>query len=175
MRYTLDTNCLIALDRGEVNASRLRRVIDEEQACVVAIAAAERQRDDVDIDNFGKFALFLRAIGLARAEILLPPLYVGLGYVGHCVVVADASLEEEIHRTLFPKCPFLAADLPLDQDPMRGRWRNNKCDVLTAWCHIHYGCDVLVTADSNFHKPIKKRRLEALGAGAIVHPQELPE
>lgn len=175
MRYTFDTNCLIALDREEVYAPRIRRVIDEAKACVVAIAAAERQRDDIDIDNFGKCTAFLNAIGLARAEILLPPLYVGLGYVNHCIVVDDSTLEEEIHRTLFPNRPFLAADLPPGEDPMRGRWRNNKCDVLTAWCHIHYGCDVLVTADSNFHKPIKKRRLEALGAGSIVHPQELPE
>lgn len=53
------------------------------------------------------------------------------------------------------------------------RWRNAKCDVLTVWCHIHYGCDVFVTADGNFHKKGKAGELAQLGCKVIVNPSEL--
>jgi hypothetical protein len=42
--------------------------------------------------------------------------------------------------------------------------------VQALWCHIHYGGDVFVTSDDNFHSQQKRQPLAALGAAIILRP-----
>ena len=76
----------------------------------------------------------------------------------------EAELDE-IEGVLFGDSPPV--------DPGSRAWLNRKCDVLSMWCHIHYGNDVFVTSDGNFHKATKLPRLIALGAKRIARPEEM--
>jgi hypothetical protein len=58
-------------------------------------------------------------------------------------------------------------DLNTAAAPQNSPWRNQKCDVLALWSHIHNARDVFVTNDREFHKTPRKRALIALGAGRI--------
>ncbi len=40
------------------------------------------------------------------------------------------------------------------------------------WSHLWYAGDVFVSADEVFHKPSRRAALLALGAKAIVRPQD---
>ena len=62
----------------------------------------------------------------------------------------------------------------VELNSQRGRkWLNKMCDVQSMWCHIHNGNDLFVTTDRNFRKKSKLPKLVKLGAGCIVHPNDL--
>jgi hypothetical protein len=146
--------------------------------CVVAISASERAKNGKFAVNFESFEKKLDELGLSCAEVLLPLCYFDIGFLGHCLLSDNDTLESKIHAILFPKLPFLWTDYcqtygrnPSDFASDR-KWRNPKCDVLALWSHIHYGTDVFVTSDRNFHKPSKRPRLIALGAKEIMTPEQ---
>jgi hypothetical protein len=93
-------------------------------------------------------------------------------------VAEPTTLERNIHEILFPTIDFenrnyrtrVLNDPTSDTgDP---QWRNKKSDVLVLWSHIHFHGDIFVTSDNNFRSVSKKGQLIALGAGAILTPQE---
>jgi len=177
---TLDTNCLYELDAQDapsLSLGRIRELGRESRivVCVPAIAASERQPDGQQLSNFGQFRERLEQIGLESSEILRPIAYLGIAYLDWCVLSGPIleTKERAIHEILFPSIAFKAAEHcpPVDVDGRR-KWRNAKCDVQAMWCHIHYGGNIFITRDRNFHKMSKKSRIEALGAGEIATPEQ---
>jgi hypothetical protein len=180
-RYTLDTNCVFALEDERPEATNIRRLLarslsGEATVQIAAIAAAERNKSGRPIDNFSEFQMRLGRLSLGSAKVLLPPMYVGIAFADHCLLHGDETLaaEKRIHDVLFSSVPFEfdGARYSTASSEWR-RWLNAKCDVLTMWCHLHHGGDVFVSSDKNFHALSKKPRLLAMGAGQIIRPSEL--
>jgi hypothetical protein len=111
-------------------------------------------------------------------ELLYPPFYFDITYWDRSAWADDEdTLEESIHRILFPEIEFLHSDYCSAQglDPESGDdhpWHNAKCDVLVMWSHIHYGGDIFVTSDKNFHRQHRKDALIELGAKHISFPRD---
>jgi hypothetical protein len=78
--FTLDTNCLIAIDEHRPEETPVRARADADAAgnasvAVVAISASENQQGGGAIRNFGEFRERLSRLGLGHLEILPPLLY----------------------------------------------------------------------------------------------------
>ncbi len=182
MKITLDNNCLISLDNNDKDSPAIRQIIGlhkngTAQVFIPAIAASENQQGGKLHATFQEFEQFLKKIGCYDCYLLNPLLYLDMAYWDHAVF-GPSELEEPIHKILFPKIPFKYAEycrlcgINPNSGAIDKKWRNVKCDVLAMWCHIHYGNDVFITNDSNFHKATKKPRLIALGAKEILKPRE---
>jgi hypothetical protein len=183
-RFTLDTNCLIAIDEGRSAAAAVRTLADSHteglaDVAVVAMSASENQQGGYRLRNFSGFQSRLTALGLNHLNIVLPMAYFDISFLDHCLLTDGSmlALERKIHSILFPSVQFLWQDHwrdmainPPPELPDR-KWRNCKCDVQAVWSHIYSGRDVFVTSDKNFHKDDKKAALVALGAGRIEYPE----
>jgi hypothetical protein len=181
--FTLDTNCIIALDENRPDAQFIRALIAAHEkgtliVRAVAIAAAERQKSGAPpVHNISAFRSRIDALGLQSIDLLCPIGYVGICHADFFLAAGPEmlDLERRIHDVLFPNVPY---DIDGKANPPGttawDRWRNAKCDVLTAWSHIYHRGDVLVTADGKFHAATKKPALAALGAKDIVYPRDLP-
>ncbi|MDH5794111.1 MAG: hypothetical protein OEZ18_06090 [Candidatus Bathyarchaeota archaeon] len=182
---TLDNNCIIDLEQNNAIASHLRKLI--QMHCdhkinlrVVAISASERKPDQTYVSHFDEFKERINKIGLGDVKILETIAYVGLSFVGYCLVGGGAleELESEIQGILFPRIELCYSDFckkrnldPNDEKAWR-KWTNIKCDVLALWSHVWYKGDIFVTTDKHFHKKTVKPRLVKLGAGKILRPDE---
>lgn len=185
LSFTLDTNCLIALEEQRPDAAPVEALVARQRAGtalvrVVATTAAENQRDGGVLDNFSVFQARLQQLSLNDLEILPPICVLDLSYLDWCVVAHDEAEDEcrRLHEVLFPTAPFDYTeavpeylDLPARQRAER-KWRNQQLDVLVLHTHILAGADVFVTADTNFRKAGKQARLAALGAPVILAPVE---
>jgi hypothetical protein len=180
-RFTLDTNCLIDVEEGRLDAPFVREIVSRHgkgiNVAVSAIGASERQRNGGYAQNFSAFQGKLKAIGFDGLQLLAPLAYMDICFWDHCVM-ADGKdkLESDIHAVLFPGIEFMWMDYAnsrgLSFDALDKSWRNAKCDVLGLWCHIEHGGGTFVTSDSNFHAVMKQDRLRALGAGKILYPRD---
>jgi hypothetical protein len=181
VRYTLDTNCIIAMEESRLEASALMTLVERLRLGTVivqitAIAAAERQRSGISLERFDDFRARIAALGLGEAVFLRPPMYAGLCFADYRIVHEDEFLSQEraIHEVIFSSTPF---EIDGSEHPVGSkqwlRWLNAKCDVLTMWCHLHYRGGVLVSSDENFHAGSKHLRLLSMGAGSIVRPNEI--
>lgn len=183
-KVTFDYNCLIDLSEGREAAKWLDEIValHEEgsiKIMVPEIAASENPREGDGIRPYDNFVQMLKKIGLESAIRLSPLAYINLTFIDHCLIAGKETLELErqIHEILFPKWPY---DSKSFKEEAKGRgvrfprrlWRNHKCDVLCMWCHIRNDGDIFVSRDGNFFEEEKKKRLEHLGAGRIVSPQE---
>lgn len=182
--FTLDTNCIIAIDEGRSEAAAIRALADAHTAgtahvALVAISASERQRDGGLLETFTQFQDRLSALGLGHLELLMPMFYLDVAYWDWAMWAEDDMevLERKIHEVLFQGIEFLWADycavrgLSLNDTAMAHSWRNAKCDVQALWSHIHHRREVFVTADKNFHAKTKKPALVSLGANYIETPE----
>ena len=78
-----------------------------------------------------------------------------MAFLDWCVLSGKQmqELELKIHEVLFPNIEFEYREycrkrgLDYSSSNIDRHWRNAKCDVLTLWCHIWYGGDILVTSD----------------------------
>lgn len=184
MRITLDNNCLISLKNKDGECVEVQALLelhpDQITLYIPAIAASENQQGAVLRTNFAQFEEFLGEIGCEKCELLNPMFYLSISYLHHAILTDKQmeSLERKIHDILFPNIPFLYAEYckRFGLDPNNGiidrRWRRIKCDVQAMWCHIHYGNDIFVSQDKNFHKATKKEKLIALGAREILSSSE---
>jgi hypothetical protein len=180
MKITLDNNCLVSLEKGEKDSLDIRKIIDlhnsrRVKVFIPAIAASQNQQGGKLHQNFKEFEQYLKKIGCDGCYLLNPLAYLDITYLDHCVL-GPSSLEEPLHKILFPRLPFQYADYRklygADCDIVHRKWRNAKCDVQAMWCHIHYSNDIFITNDGNFYKATKKPRLIGLGAKEIVRPEE---
>jgi hypothetical protein len=181
--FSLDTNCVIALEEGRVEAASVRALANAHAAAkanvgVIAISASERQKDGRHLESFTCFQNRLKTLGLEHLDLILPMFYFDLTF-WDCAVFTDEAgliLEQKIHQILFPNIEFRWPDFcrANNLDPSSivssSKWRNAKCDVQALWGHINAKRDIFVTSDENFHKVSKKAKLIALGAGCIERP-----
>ena len=181
--FTLDTNCIIAIDEGRAEAPSVWTLADAHasgaaRVAIVAISASEKQRGGGHLENFSEFEQRLVSLGLAHLEILPPMFYWDITYWDQRIW-SDPCLEAEerkIHEVLFPNIEFLwedyCADCSVEPNDIAfaNRWRNAKCDVQSLWSHVFHKRDVFVTTDGNFHAKSKKSTLIALGAKQIETP-----
>ena len=180
--FTLDTNCLLAIDESRAEAADIRALANAHEAgqadvAVVAISASENQQDGGTIQDFDDFSARISALGLGHLEILPSLSYWDITFWGRSLW-ADAdsvALDKSIHAILFPNVEFTWQDYCRvnglnPQARPSGRWRNCKCDVLALWSHIHFTRDVFITSDEKFHAVTKKAALIALGAKRIETP-----
>lgn len=186
LNVTLDNNCIIDLEQRNAIASHLEKLIQMHNECkinlrVVAISASERKPDHTYISHLDEFKGRINKIGLGNLEILPTIWYAGLSsFVDYYLAGGGAldKLEREIQGIMFPKIELSYGDFcktcNLDPNNKRAwqRWVNVKCDVLALWSHIWYKGDMFVTSDEHFHKKTVKPRLEKLGAGKILKPDE---
>lgn len=182
-KFTIDTNCLIALEKGEAASKFIRDLAEAHAAgkahvAVVAISASEKPKDGIQPKNFSMFQDRLATIGLSHLEILRPMMYFDVTFFDWCLWSDKKMqlLEKKIHDVLFSNLDFVWADCEKklapseDANDMFIKWRNAKCDVQAIWSHINYGRDIFVTSDGNFHAATKRPALVALGAGRIETP-----
>ncbi len=185
MNVTLDTNCIIDLEKNTPTAIFLRQLVSFHDAQtinlrVVAISASERKPDGTYPASFNEFKQKIGSAGLGHVEILPTLAYPGMAFPDWCYPTGGepGSLERKIHEILFPTIDFDNLDYRTRvlNDPASDtgdpKWRNAKCDVLVLWSHIHFNGDMFVTSDRNFRKQSKRARLIAVGAGNILSPQE---
>jgi hypothetical protein len=181
LRFTLDTNCLIALENNETSAGAIRALADAHEAAkanvaVVAVSASERPAQ-APIRNFEEFQRRLARLKLESLEIVLPLHYWDVCFWDWWIWGSDEmyAFERMIHEVLFPTTSYLWSDYAaangLDPEIKTSDWHNRKCDVLALWSHIHAGRDVFVTNDGRFHKRTKKPALIGLGAGRIENAE----
>jgi hypothetical protein len=182
--FTLDTNCLIAIDEGRPEAAAVRALADAHEAgtvavAVVAISASEKQQGGGYIQNIAEFRARLRTLGLGHLDILPPIMYWDVTFWDYSLWsdAAMQAIEQQVHEVLFPNVEFLWEDYcranGLDSaSTPAGKWRNCKCDVLAIWSHIHGNRDVFVTSDGNFHSSAKKEAVISLGAKYIEYPDD---
>lgn len=178
--FTLDTNCIHAIEDGRPDARDIRELVARHAArtanvALVAVSASEMLRGGDRERNFAHFSARIARLGLGQLEIILPMAYWEVAFWDHALW-ADPQMEafeKSIHDVLFPNAAFLLKDCEAAApDPVEAKrkWINRKCDVQVIWSHIHAGRDILVTSDENFHKETKKPRLIALGAKQILYP-----
>jgi hypothetical protein len=181
--FTLDTNCLIDIEKNQPAAAAVRMLADAHAAgtgnvAVIAMSASENQKNGQLLRDFAEFQNYLATLNLAHLNIVMPMMYWDISFWDHCFWVEDAmlDLERKIHSILFPNTQFLWEDYCRDKgtappaNPPVGTWRNRKCDVQAIWSHIHDQRQVFVTRDQNFHR--KKGSLISLGAGRIEYPAD---
>jgi len=181
--FTLDTNCLLAVDESRPEAKdvfSLATAHAEGMASVglVAISASEHQKSGQHLKSFDEFKTRVTNLGLSHLELLKPMMYWDVTFWDHCLYVDEAmqGVEQQIHQILFSNIEFLWVDYcvahGLDQNNMAfdKKWRNAKCDVQAYWTHVHSKRDVFVTSDKNFHSATKKTALLALFGGSIETP-----
>ncbi|MHB9103418.1 MAG: hypothetical protein ACYC2E_18155 [Sulfuricella sp.] len=182
--FTLDTNCIIAIDEDRVEAAAIRKLADAHASgiahvALVAISASEKQRGGGHLESFSDFQQRLASLGLAHLELLPPMFYWDVTYWDWCIW-SDSEMEaqeKKIHDILFPNIEFLWQDYcavrgcePNDLALAHG-WSNPKYDVQALWSHIFHKREVFVTTDRNFHAQSKKPMLMALGANRIESPE----
>jgi hypothetical protein len=181
--FTLDTNCIIAVDERRPEAKdvlRLAQAHSEEKAdvAVVAISASERQKDGRLLELYGHFNQRLEELGLGALRHVFPMAYFDITFYDACLLSdrAMALVERNVHNILFPSVEFdwedfcKARGMDAATALLNAKWRNAKCDVQALWAHINAKRDVFVTSDANFHAATKKPQLVAMGAGQIVTP-----
>jgi hypothetical protein len=191
MKVTLDTNCIIDLEKKEGAVGNLKKLVAQHDlgnitVCTSAIGASERMEGGSYASNFLEFKDRLQKLSQRPFDILKPLCYIGVTYIDWCLVSGEIliRLEKNLHDILFPDVEFKWHDHALAHglDPETGsrkrhkewrKWLNCKCDVLGLWSHIHHKADIFVTRDGNFHKATKKSQLEALGAKRILEPSDL--
>ena len=181
--FTLDTNCIIAIDDSRPEASFVHELIKAHNqgnasVAIVAISASEKQKTGGYIENFAEFKDRIENLGLGHLNLLAPMFYWDITFFDYCLWCDESmtSLEMGIHKILFPKIPFLWADyctahnLSVETDCPDKKWRNAKCDVQAYWSHVHGRRDVFVTTDNNYLKS-KKANLISLSGSRIETPE----
>jgi len=110
LTFTLDTNCIIAVEEARSEASSILQLASAHRSGlasvgVVAISASERQKDGGNLKNFAEFKQKLSWLGLGDLVLLEPMMYWGVTYWDFGLLSDDkmVSLERENPSHPFPK------------------------------------------------------------------------
>jgi hypothetical protein len=188
LSFTLDSNCIIALENEEPEAAAIRQLATAHaegvaDVAIAAIMASENQKSVRLLNQFAVFETRLHQVGLGHLSLCHPMLLLDMGFWEHGLWTGpkEEELSETLHAILFPSIEpkyrqFCTArgipEAPLVWDDDRNLWRNAVCDVQAIWSHIYAKRQVFVSKDGNFHAATKKARLLALGAGRIERPND---
>jgi hypothetical protein len=169
MKVTLDHNVVIDFVNHSARVEPLREQISKGvyEPFVVEVGASEFRERGVQPDRYDLFEELLRSAGLEAAPRLAPLAVWDVFFWDHALW-GDENSEVELDRIE----KILFGDSQAAEAGSRA-WLNRKCDVLSLWCHIHYGNEIFVTSDGNFHKATKLPRLIELGARRTARPEEL--
>lgn len=166
MNVTFDTNCIIALEKGEATAPDLRRIVQSaaERKLTLRVVAISASEKSATLDDF-KRKLTDAGLAVDFVQILPAPGIWDEVYWDQASWMSDETDEElkRIHKILFPDHSFTTS--AVDGDP-RERWRSRMVDTCALWTHLHHGGGVFVTSDNNFHNKQAKLRT------SILTPQE---
>jgi hypothetical protein len=118
--FTLDTNCLIAIEKCEPEAAEVRALADAHAAgkanvAVVAMSASEKQQDGVYIKNFEEFRERLVGLDLAHLDILKPMAYWDIGFWDWCLWSGSDMVlhrKADSHNPVLKRRVFMAGLLP---------------------------------------------------------------
>lgn len=184
LTFTLDTNCIIAVDERRPEATPVSELAAAHAKCeasvgLVAISASEKQKNGGALETFTEFKDRLSTLGLGHLDLLEPMAYWDITFSDFGLWCDETmeELERNIHEILFPNIRFLwidhCADFGLDPTSAApdSKWKNAKCDVQAFWSHAFRKRDVFVTSDRNFHADSKKQRLLSLAGGRIEFPE----
>ena len=183
-RFSLDTNCIYAIEEDRPEAVALRELVSAHSmgaadVALVAISASERQRHR-PVESFDEFSRRIEKLGLDNMEKLQPMFYWDVTFWDFSFEPEDdwKRAEEEIHCILFSHTEFLWSDycakrgIPIDDMHSDVKWKNEKCDVQAYWSHIYAGRNVFVTSDGNFHKKSKSAALAKRFGGRMATPAQ---
>src|SRR5438128_64282 len=113
LSFTLDTNCIIAIDESRSEAEAIKTLVGAHLAgqvrvALVAISASERQKDQGYIKNYSMFLERLRSLGLGDVETLKPTAYWDVTFFDYSLPTGPemTNLERSIHEILFPTMEF---------------------------------------------------------------------
>ena len=185
--FTLDTNCVIAVDEGRPEAGAILQLAGAHSSgaadvVVVAMMASEKQKPGDTVRTFDQFEERLQRLGLGHLGLCFPLGYWGVTFWGKSLWAGPQQLRvaQQIHEVLFQNIEFdfqqfcsarkISDDGSSDWKKAHDRWRNATCDVQALWSHTNTKRNVFVTGDNNFLKVTKKHELLALGAGRIERP-----
>jgi len=183
---TLDNMCIIDLEQNRKDASQIGRLIqmhhnNEISLRVVAASASELKRDKkTHPSHFDEFKKRLASTSLGQVRVLPTLCYVGVSFVGHCLVGGGwlSKLEEEVQKVLFGEGETEYSDFcrkyGYDEKSKEewNDWIRRKCDVLTLWSPMWYSGDIFVARDNIFFKPTNRSKLIQLGVGKIMKPTD---
>lgn len=141
LTFSLDTNCIIAIDENRAEAASVRALADAHamgtaDVRLVAISASERQKMGDQHEKFAEFQERMAFLGLGHLPLLLPMLYPPITYWGECLWADEqmALLERKLHEVLFPGIPHLWKDhcqergIEPELITVDSKWKNAKCD-----------------------------------------------
>lgn len=178
MKITLDHNCLIDIKNDTQEGQVLRRIISSSshECFVVNIGASELRKRGIRPDTYHLFDKFLVNLGLKEVKRLNPMELIDITFIDFCIICSEemVDLSKRIEEILFIQA--IEEDVLIDNPPYQpiGRkFLNRLCDTQSMWCHIHYGNEIFLTSDKNFHKKSKRQQLINLGAGEIKKPSEI--
>ncbi|HRE19376.1 MAG TPA: hypothetical protein PLW86_20295 [Rhodocyclaceae bacterium] len=148
---------------------------EQHQAYVVEIGASEMRQRGIRPDRFDLFEELLDEAGIRKLPRLIPMMIWDVTFWDHGLWSDEAMVKQanEIETVLFGASPQIEIAGEPEGSSEFLAWLNRICDVQTMWSHLHYGNDIFVTSDRNFHKATKLPRLIAMGAGRISKPDEL--
>jgi hypothetical protein len=135
--------------------------------------ASELRENGIRPNTYHLFDKFLIDIGLKDVKRLNPMGLIDITYIDFSIICSKEMIElsKEINKILFPSA--IEEDSLIENPPYQpiGRkFLNRLCDTHSMWCHIHYGNEIFLKSDKNFHKNSKKQKLIELGAGEIKRP-----
>jgi hypothetical protein len=186
-KFTLDTNCLIAVEDNRSEKEAVLKLISaapgEADVAMVASCASERQIGGGYLTDISEFTARLNRLGFGHLELLKPIAAYDVSFYGHSIYPTDtqSALQDEIFTALFPKVDPLwsahATSLGLNPEnsvvPEGWKWRNKLLDAQAIWAHINYGRDVFVTSDKNFSRRLSTHpRFETV---VIATPTEVAD
>ena len=125
-KVTIDTNCIIDLEEERSPACYIRALIlmhreGKIELSVSAISGSERKLNGEYAHTFSEFRQKIQHVGLADINILKPPGYYGITFLGWFIFPDEVTikLEQKIHDILFPSIRFKH-----DEEPNKQKWRN---------------------------------------------------
>jgi hypothetical protein len=166
-KFTLDTNCLIAVDDSRPEKDAVLGLLGAAKdgradVAMVASSASERQVGGGHLTNIGEFRVRLEAMGFGHIELLKPIGTFSVSFYGFAVMPSQQQrkLQSDLFAALFPsveqtwseRAAALGVDVADFTSPEGWKWRNRLLDVQAVWAHVNYGRDIFVTSDKNFSK-----------------------
>jgi len=183
MKFTLDNNCIIAVEKSEPESASIRALVsahigNSAEVAVLGISASERQPGGGYLKSIADFHARLERAGVASLTIYKPTGIYDVTFWDWSVFVTpeSAALERRIHDAMFQPSEFdwsavagaSGEDVQSTTGPAYRKWRNRRCDVQGLLAHITNSGDVFVTSDGHFLD--NATTLLELGAGRIATP-----
>ncbi|MBN9031202.1 MAG: hypothetical protein J0I23_15480, partial [Rhizobiales bacterium] len=98
IKFTLDTNCLIAVEDGRAERSSVLSLIDAQRQeaadlAMVASSAAERQIGGGALENIEEFRKRMETLGFGGIELLKPIAVWNLSYWDFAIYPSDEAAD----------------------------------------------------------------------------------